>query len=85
MDAEEHPVLPGDTLVLCSDGLNRMATDPDIGSVLNTSLSAREAVDRLITLANDNGGEDNVTVVVVRVIEGANGWLARLWRWLCGE
>lgn len=85
VDAEEHPVLPGDTLVLCSDGLNRMATDPDIGSILNTSLSAREAVERLIELANENGGEDNVTVIVVRVLEGSNGWLARMWRWLCGE
>jgi len=85
VDAEEHPVLPGDTLVLCSDGLNRMVTDPDIGSILNTSLSAKEAVDRLIGLANENGGEDNVTVIVVRVVEGNNGWMARLWRWLCGE
>jgi protein phosphatase len=85
VDAEEHPVLPGDTLVLCSDGLNRMVSDPDIGSILNTSLSAKEAVDRLIELANENGGEDNVTVIVVRVGGGADGWLARLWRWLCGE
>jgi protein phosphatase len=85
VDAEEHPVLPGDILVLCSDGLNRMVSDPDIGSVLNTSLSAQEAVDRLIDLANENGGEDNVTVIVVRVVGGSDGWLARLWRWLCGE
>jgi len=85
VDAEEHPVLPGDTFVLCSDGLNRMVTDLDIGSILNTSLTAKEAVDRLIELANENGGEDNVTVIVVRVLEGSNGWLARLWRWLCGE
>ena len=85
VDAEEHPVLPGDTLVLCSDGLNRMVTDLDIGSVLNTSLSAREATDRLIALANENGGEDNVTVIVVRVLDAANGWMSRLWRWLCGE
>jgi serine/threonine protein phosphatase PrpC len=85
VDAEEHPVLPGDTLVLCSDGLNRMVTDLDIGSILNTSLTAREAVDRLIELANENGGEDNITVIVLRVLEGSNGMLARLWRWLCGE
>ncbi len=85
VDAEEHPVLPGDTLVLCSDGLNRMVSDEDIGSILNTSLSAKEAVDRLISLANENGGEDNVTVIVVRMGGGSDGWLARLWRWLCGE
>ncbi len=85
VDAEEHPVLAGDTLVLCSDGLNRMVTDPDIGSILNTSLSAKEATDRLIALANENGGEDNVTVIVVKVLEGTDGWLARAWRWLCGE
>jgi len=85
VDAEEQTVLPGDILVLCSDGLNRMVSDPDIGSILNTSLSAQEAVERLISLANENGGEDNVTVIVVRVGGDANGWLARLWRWLCGE
>lgn len=85
VDAEEHPVLPGDTLVLCSDGLNRMVSDPDIGSILNTSLSSKEAVDRLIDLANENGGEDNVTVIVVRVGGSPDGMLARLWRWLCGE
>jgi protein phosphatase len=85
VDAEDQPVLPGDTLVLCSDGLTRMVTDADIGSILNTSLTTQEATDRLINLANENGGEDNVTVIVVRVPGGKNGLLIRFWRWFCGE
>ncbi len=85
VDAEDQPVLSGDIFVLCSDGLSRMVTDADIGSILNTSLTAQEATDRLINLANENGGEDNVTVIVVRVPGGGNGWMVRLWHWFCGE
>jgi protein phosphatase len=85
VDAEDQPVLAGDTLVLCSDGMSRMVSDPDIGSILNTSLTAQEACDRFINLANENGGEDNVTVIVVRVSGGGDGLLVRFWRWFWGE
>jgi len=70
LDVEERQLLPGDVLLLCSDGLTRMVRDPEIGSVLASAPSAQEAADRLVTLANQGGGEDNVTVVVLRIPPG---------------
>jgi PPM family protein phosphatase len=70
LDVEERQLLPGDVLLLCSDGLTRMVRDPEIGSVLASAPSAQEAAERLVTLANQGGGEDNVTVVVMRIPPG---------------
>jgi len=67
LDVEERQLLPGDVLLLCSDGLTRMVRDPEIGSVLASAPSAQGAAERLVTLANQCGGEDNVTVVVMRI------------------
>jgi serine/threonine protein phosphatase PrpC len=82
VDTDEHVLIDGDALVLCSDGLSRMVTDAGIASTLMTSLTAQEAVERMIESANDAGGEDNVTVVAIRILRESNGLLARLWRWL---
>jgi serine/threonine protein phosphatase PrpC len=82
VDVDEHTLITGDAVLLCSDGLSRMVTDAEIASTLMTSQTAQEAVDRLVESANDAGGEDNVTVVVLRVGHGSDGLLARLWRWL---
>jgi len=81
VDANEQILLVGDTLLLCSDGLTRMVTDPEIASTLLTSASAQEAADRLIDLANDYGGEDNVSAVVVRVTQKSDGVLERFKVW----
>jgi len=83
-DASEHILIDGDAVLLCSDGLDRMVTDPEIGSAILTSSGAAPAVDRLIELALENGGEDNVTVVLLRVQKVNDGFLLRLWRWLNG-
>jgi PPM family protein phosphatase len=80
-DADEHLLLDGDTLLLCSDGLTRMVTDPEIASTLLTHPAAQAAADRLVALANEYGGEDNTTVVVLRIGIGPNGWFNRLRRW----
>ncbi len=81
VDADEQLLLDGDALLLCSDGLTRMVTEPEIASTLLTYPDAQAAADRLVALANDYGGEDNVTVVVLRVALGSEGLLARLRRW----
>ena len=81
VDADEQMLLVGDCLVLCSDGLTRMVTDPEIASTLLTSTSAQEAADRLIELANDYGGVDNVSVIVLRVLHKSVGVLERLKVW----
>ena len=63
-------VEPGDVYVLCSDGLNGMVSDEQILGIVNGAGADVEAACKaLIAEANDNGGEDNITVVVVRITE----------------
>ena len=81
VDANEHVLLVGDTLLLCSDGLTRMVTDPEIASTMLTSTTAQAAADRLIELANENGGLDNVSVIVVRILQTSDSVLERLKIW----
>jgi PPM family protein phosphatase len=81
VDTDEQVLLAGDFLLLCSDGLTRMLTDPEIASTLLTSASAQESADRLVNLANENGGVDNVTVIVLHAVENSEGLLNRLKLW----
>ena len=62
-----HPIEPGDAYVLCSDGLSGPVSDREIGAVVS-ALSPKEACRFLVDLANLQGGPDNITVVVVRVL-----------------
>ena len=57
---------PGDTLVLCCDGLSNMVGDAEILD-LASRLPVSESPDRLVALANERGGDDNITVIVVKV------------------
>jgi len=61
-------VKPGDIYILCSDGLSGFADDEDIFAVANKARSdLKRIVDDLVQLANDRGGADNVTVVVIEI------------------
>lgn len=82
VDADEHLLMEGDVLVLCSDGLSRMVSDLEIASTLLSQHGMQPAADRLIELANEYGGEDNVSVVLVQVAPRPEGLLMRMWRWL---
>lgn len=61
-------VKPGDIYILCSDGLSGFADDEDIFAVANKARSdIKRIVDDLVQLANNRGGADNVTVVVIEI------------------
>ena len=63
----------GDRLVLCSDGLSNEVSDEELGQVLAAQPDPAEAARRLVDVANDHGGNDNITVVVVDVLVGEEG------------
>lgn len=60
----------GDIYVLCSDGLSGMVDDDDIQLVVSEAASPAAACRRLVAMANEHGGEDNVTAVVIEIAEG---------------
>jgi len=66
IETGSSPFLPGDTLLLCSDGLTDMVNKEAITEVLIAKLSLEEKAGHLIGLANKNGGKDNITVVLVQ-------------------
>ena len=84
-EIHEYPVQPGDLYLICSDGLNDMVPDDEIAMTLqmlgaNLDLCAMQ----LIQMANDNGGRDNVSVILVKVKQAfpaPRGLFARLMAW----
>jgi protein phosphatase len=81
----DYPLQVGDIYMLCSDGLNDMVGDDDIALTL-TSLSANLELcaTQLVTMANDNGGRDNVSVILARinrVVPRSRSWWERLLAW----
>jgi protein phosphatase len=80
-----YDVQVGDIYLFCSDGLNDMVIDEDIGSTLQMlKANLRLAAIELIQLANDNGGRDNVSVILVKVngkFSAPRGWVAKILSW----
>ncbi len=67
VDVAEEPMRPGDVFILCSDGLSGMVPDAEIREIaLDHAARPRAACRALVERANANGGEDNITVVVLR-------------------
>jgi len=80
IDMEQVGLFPGDTLLLCSDGLTRMVPEFEIAGALQAEPDAQRAADKLVELANQNGGIDNVTVVVISIKIENKTWLSWLRR-----
>jgi serine/threonine protein phosphatase PrpC len=76
-----HETQPDDIYLLCSDGLNDMVDDEEIRLTMITLKSNPGlTVQQLVQAANDNGGRDNISAMLIRVAEPfavARGWLAR--------
>ncbi len=64
-DTSEHEFLPGDRILLCTDGLTRFAKPEEILERLLSFDDPQEAAQGLIDLANDRGGRDNITAIVI--------------------
>jgi protein phosphatase len=84
-DIHTYEAVEGDMFLLCSDGLNDMVDDEDILLTL-ASLKANLplAANQLVQMANDNGGRDNVSVILIRVkkpFPAEKGWLSRVKAW----
>lgn len=70
VDIGEGTVTPGDIYLLCSDGLNDMVKDEEIYLTLSKySGNLAQASEELVKCANENGGEDNISVILVRILE----------------
>ena len=67
IDSAVFPLIHGATYLLCSDGLCDMLTSNEIASVLEPDISIEEKAQRLIDFANEKGGNDNITVVLVEI------------------
>jgi serine/threonine protein phosphatase PrpC len=66
VETGQSPFLPGDTLLVCSDGLTDMVDKNLIKAILTGSGSIQDKGEKLIDAANSKGGKDNVTVVLVQ-------------------
>ncbi|MBE5978244.1 MAG: Stp1/IreP family PP2C-type Ser/Thr phosphatase [Paenibacillaceae bacterium] len=65
IDFFEVSLEPGDYILLCSDGLSNMLEDAEIEEIICSELELPEKAEKLITVANDNGGKDNIAVVLM--------------------
>jgi PPM family protein phosphatase len=85
VEVQEHPVDKGDIFILCSDGLSDMVEDEDIRLTISTFGANLDTVAKqLIQLANENGGRDNVSVVLAQAVEAfpaSRGVMDKLLGW----
>lgn len=80
LEINEYPVEAGDVYLMCSDGLSDMVEDATIARILAGSTSLEQRADALVATANENGGRDNISVLLVEAGDVAEkrGLFARL-------
>src|ERR1019366_9257138 len=68
-EIHEYDTEPGDIYLLCSDGLSDMVSDEDIGMTLEAlGANLNLAAQQLVQMANDNGGRDNISVILIKIL-----------------
>lgn len=79
VEINDHDIQAGDIYLLCSDGLSDMVDEASIASVLQSSgMDLDQAAGQLVKLANENGGRDNISVIIIGHQQPASGWLRGL-------
>ena len=84
-EIHDYETLPGDIYLLCSDGLSDMVEDEEIGLTLETlGGNLNLAAQQLVQMANDNGGRDNVSVLLIKILKefpAAKGLFGKFLGW----
>jgi serine/threonine protein phosphatase PrpC len=84
-DLQEEVVREGDIFLICSDGLNDAVSDEDIRLTLQRfGANLEQAAEELVKIANENGGKDNISVILVKVLKSfpaPTRWLDRIVDW----
>lgn len=65
IDFFEVSLEPGNYILMCSDGLSNMLESAEIEEIICSDLDLQEKTEKLITVANDNGGKDNIAVILI--------------------
>lgn len=80
LEVNEHRVNPGDVYMMCSDGLSDMVNTADITAILRGPGTLAEKAGQLVDAANEGGGRDNISVLLVHAAEDSNrrGLLSRM-------
>jgi len=86
LELHEHDVEVGDIYLLCSDGLTDLVDDVDIHATLvGLSSNLEMAANQLVQMANDNGGKDNISVILAKVLKpfaAEHSWYDNFLNWL---
>lgn len=84
-EVHDHQISVGDIYLLCSDGLSDMLTDEEIGVTLHGMAGNLElAAYQLVQMANDHGGRDNISVILIKVLgrlPGDEGMVRKMFGW----
>ncbi|MGP1678100.1 MAG: Stp1/IreP family PP2C-type Ser/Thr phosphatase [Burkholderiales bacterium] len=84
-EIHEYDTRPGDIYLLCSDGLSDMVSDEDIGMTLQAlGANLNLAAQQLVQMANDNGGRDNVSVILIKILReypAGQGLASKIFGW----
>ena len=82
LELNELAVEAGDLFLMCSDGLSDMANDAEIATVLDSQMPMAQKADQLISLANEHGGRDNISVLLIQAgaADKRRGLISRLLR-----
>jgi serine/threonine protein phosphatase PrpC len=88
VEVSDELILESDIFLLCSDGLTHEVSDEEISWVLRDAENAQVAAEQLIALANESGGHDNITAIVIRQAakySAAQSRIARMRNWFRGR